>query len=146
MTDRRRQRFQPRDRARGQSLVEFAVGATIFLVLLMAVIDGGRAVYQLNGVSEAAREIARVTSVHPGTVLGTSSETTAVITVQSRLVPALTVQSYSCVDIAGATVTGTCHAGNWVRVSVTSQFTPITPVLSLLGTMNLTSAASAKIE
>jgi Flp pilus assembly protein TadG len=132
--------------SRGQSLVEFALGATIFLVLLMAVIDGGRAIYQLNGVSEAAREIARVTSVHPGTVLGTSSETSTSVTVQSRLVPALTVLSYSCVDLAGAAVTGTCHAGNWVRVAVRSRFTPITPVLSFLGTMDLLSTASAKIE
>jgi Flp pilus assembly protein TadG len=132
--------------AAGQSLVEFALAVMIFLVLLMAVIDGGRAVYQLNGASEAARELARATSVHPGSVLGSSAETAAVLSVQTRLVPGLTVLSYTCVDIEGATVTTTCHSGNWVRIAVRSRFTPVTPVLSLLGAIDLHSTASARIE
>jgi Flp pilus assembly protein TadG len=118
----------------------------LFLVLLMAIVDGGRAVYQLNGASEAARELARATSVHPGTVLGASSETAAALSVQTRLVPGLTVLGYTCVDLEGATVTGTCHSGNWVRVTVRSRFTPVTPVLSMLGTIDLESTASARIE
>ena len=39
----------------------------IFLLLLFGVVDLGRGIYQFNGVSQAAREIARVTSVHRGT-------------------------------------------------------------------------------
>jgi hypothetical protein len=135
-----------RDGQAGQSIVEFALGVTIFLVLLMAVVDGGRAIYQLNGVSEAARELARTTSVHPGGTLGSSTETADTLTAQSRLVPALTVLSYACIDIAGATVTGDCQPGDWVRVSVRSRFTPVMPVLSMFGSLDLVSSSSAKIE
>jgi hypothetical protein len=131
---------------RGQSVVEFALGVTIFLVLLMAVVDGGRAIYQLNGVSEAAREIARTTSVHPGGTLGSSTETAATVGVQGKLVPALTVLSYSCIDIEGATVSGACQPGDWVRVSVRSRFTPVMPVLSMFGSVDLVSSSSARIE
>ena len=138
--------FGRREGERGQSIVEFALGVTIFLVLLMAVVDGGRAIYQLNGVSEAAREIARTTSVHPGGTLGSSTETAATVGVQGRLVPALTVLSYTCIDIEGASVTGDCQPGDWVRVSVRSRFTPVMPVLSMFGSVDLVSSSSAKIE
>ena len=68
-----------RDRQRGQALVEFSLTIIIFLVLMMGVVDFGRAIYQYNGVSQAAREIARTTAVHPGsdftTDAGRSAET-----------------------------------------------------------------------
>ncbi len=54
----------------GQGLVEFAIVIPVFLVILMGVVDLGRGIYMYNGVAEAAREIARVTSVHPGSTLG----------------------------------------------------------------------------
>ena len=56
-----------RQRSRGQALVEFALALPIFLMLMLAVFDLGRAIYMYNGVAEAARELARVTSVYPGT-------------------------------------------------------------------------------
>ena len=73
--------------ARGQALVEFSLTIVIFLVLLMAIVDLGRGIYQFNGVSEAAREIARVTSVHQGTGLGNSPETINVVKAQKKLDP-----------------------------------------------------------
>ena len=63
----------------GQSLVEFSLAITIFLVLVMGTVDLGRAVYQFNGVSQAARELARVASVHPGGTLGSSSESSSTL-------------------------------------------------------------------
>lgn len=136
----------PRSRSRGQSLVEFSLGITIFLALLIGTIDMGRAVYQYNAVGQAAREIARVTSVHPGATLGGSPETAGVVATQARLVPALTVNSYGCVDLAGTAVTGDCQPGNWVRVTVTSRFDAALPLLAALGSIDLTSTSSAEIE
>ena len=130
----------------GQSLVEFAIGIVLFLLMLIGIVDLGRAVYQLSGVSQAAREIARTTSVHPGTTLGNSPETAATFAVQSRLVPGLSVSSYACVDIGGADVTGTCKPGNWVRVTVVSRFVPSLPLLNLVGPIDLASSGSAEIE
>ena len=48
-----------------------AFALIIFLLLLFGVVDLGRGIYQFNGVSQAAREIARVTSVHRGLELPT---------------------------------------------------------------------------
>jgi Flp pilus assembly protein TadG len=47
----------------GQSLVEFALLLPLFVLLLFAVLDGGRLIYLNSVVSQAAREAARVAAV-----------------------------------------------------------------------------------
>jgi len=54
---------------RGQSLVEFALVAPVLLVILLGVVDLGRAIYYYNTLSNLAREGARA-----GIVLQTSDE------------------------------------------------------------------------
>lgn len=49
---------------RGQSLVEFALVFPIAILLLMAVFDVGRAVFAYNGLTNAAREGARLAAVN----------------------------------------------------------------------------------
>jgi TadE-like protein len=136
-------------RARGdaaQTIAEFAIGVVLFMVILLGIVDFGRAVYQLSGVSQAAREIARTTSVHPGTTLGNSAETATTVAVQRRLVPGLTVSGFACVDIGGSPIAGVCKPGNWVRVTAVSRFDPAMPLLALLGPIDLASSGSAEIE
>jgi Flp pilus assembly protein TadG len=53
----------PRRSRGGQALVEFALVLPVFLVMLFAVIDGGRFVYMNSVLSSGAREGARVGSV-----------------------------------------------------------------------------------
>jgi Flp pilus assembly protein TadG len=130
----------------GQTIAEFAIGIVVFLMILLGIADFGRAVYQLSAVSQAAREIARTTSVHPGVTLGDSAETATTIAVQRRLVPGLTVSGYACVDISGAAITNPCQPGNWVRVTVVSRFDPSLPLLTLVGPIDLASSGSAEIE
>jgi len=130
----------------GQALVEFSLAIIVFLVLLMGIVDVGRGVYAYNGVAQAAREIARVASVHPGSTLGSSTEITNVIATQQRLVPGLTAPAFTCVDIAGSAVTDTCRRGDWVRVQISAPWTPATPLLGLTGTWNLASTTTMKIE
>lgn len=130
----------------GQTLAEFAIGIVVFLMILLGIVDFGRAVYQLSGASQAAREIARTTSVHPGVTLGDSAETATTVAVQRRLVPGLTVSGYACVDISGTAITGPCKPGNWVRVTVVSRFDPSLPLLTLAGPFDLASSGSAEIE
>ncbi len=48
-----------RRQTRAQSMVEFAILAPIFFLLLLGTIDLGRAVYVYNSISDAAREGAR---------------------------------------------------------------------------------------
>jgi hypothetical protein len=126
--------------------VEFALGIVIFMTVLIALVDLARAAFLFNGVSDAAREIARVTSVHPGSTLGNSSETTAAISHERALVPGLSVTGYACIDIAGADVTDACSPGDWVKVSVRTSFTPILPVLAAFGPITFNTASSAKIQ
>lgn len=130
----------------GQTLAEFAIGIVVFMMLLLGIVDFGRAVYQLSAVSQAAREIARTTSVHPGSPLGGSAETASTIAVQRRLVPGLTVSGYACVDIGGTAISGACKPGNWVRVTVVSRFDPAMPLLTMVGPIDLASSGSAEIE
>jgi hypothetical protein len=134
-------------RTRGQALVEFALAIPVFLVLLMGIIDLGRGIYMYNGVSQAAREIARVTSVHPGSPLGDSTETAEVIATQQGLIPGFEdPPEFDCVDIDGSTISTPCVPGMQVRVKVIAEFTPITPLLGLSGTWDLQSTSSVSIQ
>lgn len=55
-----------RRRSRGQALVEFSLVLPVFLVMLMGVIDVGRAIWAQNSLAAAAREGARFAIVHGG--------------------------------------------------------------------------------
>ena len=134
-------------RQRGQALVEFSLSIVIFLVLMMAIVDLGRGIYMFNGVSQAAREIARVASVHPGTTFG-GPELTAVINTQKKLIPNLGNPSYSCVSIdgsAGLNGDGECPRGAQVTVSIVAPYAPVTPLMSLTGTWNMQSTSSVRM-
>ena len=140
------------DGGRGQTLAEFALALPIFLFILMAVFDFGRAIYMYNGVSQASRELARATSVHrcagsPCT-LGSSAESQAVLATQKSLIPNLQNPTYSCVDIDGSAINSatTCLPGNQVRVRIVARYSPITPLLGLAGTWDLQSTSSVSIQ
>ena len=129
----------------GQALVEFSLAIMVFLVLIMAVFDFGRAVYEYNGVSQSAREIARVTSVHPGATLGASPETANVISVQQSLIPGLQMAQITCVDIAGSPV-ATCVPGKFVKVVARAPWTAVTPLLSFFGSFTFQSTSIVEIQ
>lgn len=118
----------------------------------MGVFDLGRGIYMYNGVSEAAREIARVTSVHPCAgnpcTLGNTTQTAAVVATQKVLIPNLGSPTFSCVDIDGsATHTSTtCLAGDQVKVVIIAPYSPVTPLLGLIGTLNMQSTSAVSIQ
>lgn len=136
-----------RARERGQALVEFSLAIVIFLVLMMAIVDLGRGIYMFNGVSEAAREIARVASVHPGTTFG-GAELTAVVNTQKGLIPNLGNPTYACVSIDGGPgldSDGVCPRGAQVTVTIVAPYKPVTPLMSLTGTWNMQSTSSQRM-
>lgn len=135
-----------RQRGRGQALVEFALALPIFLMLMMAVFDLGRAIYMYNGVSQAAREIARVTSVYRGDPLGSSSQTATVLATQQGLIPNLGTPTFTCVDIDGSSITTKCKAGEQVKVVIFAPYSPVTPGLSLVGTLALQASSTVSIQ
>jgi Flp pilus assembly protein TadG len=132
---------------RGQALVEFSLAIIVFLLLMMAVFDFGRAIYQYNGVAQAAREIARVTAAHSGsdftTTAGQSAETKAVIKTQKGMIPNLQDPTIKCLDIDGTEITSACVPGKWINVKIVAPYTPITPLLGLTGTWDLFSSSTS---
>lgn len=127
------------DHPRGQALVEFAISITVFLLLLMAIFDFGRGIYMYNGMSQAAREVARSAAVNPG---GTSwsPEAQATIATQRALVPGLTFLTPKCVvstqanDSAGTPLP--CAPNEYLVVTAQATYTPVS-LLGFLGTINL---------
>lgn len=61
---RRPTRLGPRQRTRGQALTEFAIVFPVFILILVAILDAGRAVFVYNGLTNAAREGARLAIVN----------------------------------------------------------------------------------
>jgi Flp pilus assembly protein TadG len=141
-------------RERGQSLVEFSMVIIVFLVILMGIVDFGMAIYKYNGVSQAAREIARVTSVHPCATAGaltcspgSSAETAQVINTQKNLIPGLQVTTpFPCVDESGTPSSPCDFSKDSVQVVVTAPYRPITPLLGLTGTWTMEGSSSAQIQ
>lgn len=150
----RRPHSRPRRRLAGQALVEFSLVLIPFLLLLLGLVDLGRGIYTNNVVAEAAREIARVTSVHPCTnspCTVYSAESTATIGTQKGMVPGLTDSGIvvDCVDMTDAAVTVpsgmACPAGKFVRAKVTVPFQVLTPLLGLGGTFTLSSTSHVQV-
>lgn len=59
-----RQTKKARCSERGSTLVEFAIGATLFLTVMFGVIEFGRALWVHNALSDAARRGTRYAVVH----------------------------------------------------------------------------------
>lgn len=146
-------RTAPRDR--GQALVEFSIVLIPFLFLLMGVIDLGRGIYINNGISQAAREIARATATHPCTgspcTLGNSAETAAATNTQKKLVPGLADPSASivltCTDVSDVAQSSTrCGPGLFVRVQIRVPFSVLTPLLSMVAPTTLSTTTHVEIH
>jgi hypothetical protein len=135
-----------RPRSAGQSLVEFALILPIFVLLMLAVFDFGRGIYTYNGLSEAAREIARTAIVDSNVVLGAGARTQRTIDVQKSLVPGLRVVSFECLNYDGtpSTLTQCSPSGNLIKVTVASTYVPVA-LLGLGGPIELVSASSLQI-
>jgi Flp pilus assembly protein TadG len=56
-----------RRQERGATLLEFAIGATVFLTVMFGVIEFGRCLWTHNALSDAARRGARYAVNHPST-------------------------------------------------------------------------------
>jgi Flp pilus assembly protein TadG len=143
-----------RPKARGQALVEFSIALIPFLFLLMGAVDLGRGIYVNNAVAQAAREIARVTVVHPCTgspCTSYSPETQAVIDTQMTLVPGMTASSVVvvCTDIAdtvlAAQADGSCPANSFYRATVTVPFSVLTPLLPVPKDFTLSAISHVEI-
>ena len=130
-------------RERGNALVEFTLVLIPFIFLLLGMVDLGRGIYTYNAVSQAAREMARAMSSHDVCCdQGTSLEARDVREAQKAAIPGLADEDIviACVDVNDAP-TGTCMQGDYVRVTVTVDFSLITPLFGAVGPIPITSTS-----
>jgi hypothetical protein len=138
-----------RRRGRGQALVEFAIVAPIFFLLLFSIIEFGRYVYTVQVLNNAAREGARYAIVHGAQSLsptgplpgGATSPDPTGDAVRAKVrafavgVPAtnITFPNTGCVN--GET-SGPCWQpdngrGSTIEVTVQASFTTLIPLVPL---------------
>jgi Flp pilus assembly protein TadG len=123
----------------GQTLVEWALVLPVLLLLIMGVLDLGRAVYYNSVLYSAAREGARYGIVHPCDYSAIESAVyqRAVATPISNIVITFDPAQPSC--------NGTTKADpdTTIAISVTSNFVPATP---FVGAITLNGSSTMKLE
>lgn len=119
-------------RARGQTLVEFALVVPIFLLIVLGLFDVGRAVFNYNTVANAAREGARV----------------AIVNQDADAVRAATKKAGTGLSLTDADVTlDSCgQQGCPFSVTVTFDYQPATPLIGEIFNPTLTSTAVMPVE
>jgi len=103
------------NKERGASLVEFAIAATVFLTVVFAVVEFGRALWVHNALSDAARRGARYAVLHKATdiedvkkivVYGDLTETTPLL---DNLTTGNVDVVYNGFNLDGGTVSVSVH-------------------------------------
>lgn len=140
------------DRASGQGLVEFALVLPIALLIILALFDLGRAVFVYNGLTNAAREgarlavvnqdkddiIDRVTAMTIGTGLSNAGDPDDVVSFYRQLPNDDPTANDEC-----TTVTVGCVA----VVVARSEWSAITPIIgSIVGPISLEARSELAVE
>jgi len=116
---------------RGQALVEFALVLPIFLLVMVALFDLGRAVFAYNTLTNAAREGARIAIVnqYKPTIVARAKAQTAIVELND---PSVQVDFYQ-VNADGTPNTSSQCAlvavGCLAVVSFEATYQPITPLI-----------------
>ncbi len=116
---------------RGQALVEFALVLPIFLLLLVAIFDLGRAVFAYNTLTNAAREGARIAIVnqYKPSIIARAKQQTAIVELND---PSVQVDFWQ-VNADGTPDTSAQCAfvavGCLAVVSFEATYQPITPLI-----------------
>lgn len=149
----RRTRRDRRGRSRGQGLVEFAIVLPVIMLVIMGLLDLGRAIYTYNTLAQASRQAARVAIV---------DQTSDVITDQAIDSAATLGLAASNVDVCfktedtSATDCSTSDddcpqadrvIGCLAVVKTHVSYAPFTPVVALLfSTIDVSSTSIEPIE
>jgi Flp pilus assembly protein TadG len=134
---------RPSGRSRGQALVEFALILPIFVLLLVGILDFGRAVFAFNTLNNAAREGGRVAIVDQ--TAAHITEHAAARTAFLDVPPSDVTVDYR--DPGSSNTAGSCAGGPGDKaivgclavVRITYDYNAATPILSqLIGTIPIT--------
>jgi hypothetical protein len=121
-------------RARGQALVEFALVIPLFLLLMVALFDMGRAVFAYNTLTNAAREGARMAIVNQDkpTIIKRAKSQTAIVELND---PSVSVAFYQMAADGTPDYSDPCNlvaVGCLAIVSFEATYVPITPLIGNL--------------
>ena len=137
---------------RGQALVEFALVFPIAIILLMAVFDVGRAVFAYNGLTNAAREGARLAIVNQDEALIEQriEEMTFVTGVSNAGDPNLVRFHKEGPNLTTPTSNPVCSTmamGCIAIVTVETDWSAITPIIGqIIGPMTFTARSELPVE
>ena len=132
MSLRRRTRTASSRRTRGQALVEFALVIPLFLLMLVALFDLGRAVFAYNTLTNAAREGARLAIVNQDTnsIIDRAKEQSRIVELDT---PNVEVHFWQEADNGTPDTSDPCNlvATNCLAVvRFEATYRPITPFIS----------------
>ena len=131
----------------GQGLAEFALVLPVLLLVMMGILDFGRAVFAYNSLSNAARDGARVAIVDQ-TISGgipAGAQEAANQATGLGLNPAADVTvTYT---VPGASTAACVAIGCEATVEARYRFTAITPIIgNIVGPINLAATTTMTIE
>ena len=123
--------FHGKQAQRGQALVEFALVIPIFLLLLVAIFDLGRAVFAYNTLTNAAREGARLAIVNQdeASIIQHAKNASAIVELN---VPNVDVDFWQTNNDGTPDLTTPCDLvanGCMAVVSFEATYQPITPII-----------------
>ncbi len=154
----------PAHRRAGQALVEFAVVIPVLVLIMVAIFDIGRAVFDYNTIANAARQGARVATVNqiltspdcvedrpivdPSNPHWSIKECAAEAATTLDVTSANVAVAYSAPPGTALVCTSTqLEVGCVVSVTVTYTYTPITPVVGqILGPIQMSSTSQQLID
>jgi Flp pilus assembly protein TadG len=136
---------------RGQSLVEFALILPLFLLLFMAVMDFGTAVFTYNSLTNAAREGVRLAVVNQdsASVIQRAKNQVSIAEINA---PNVTINFYQEADDGTPDTSSTCSpvaVGCLAVVTFESTYRPITPIIGRILFQNgvtLTASSVLSVE
>ena len=137
-----------RRRVYGQALVEFALLSPVLVMMVLGVIDLGRAFYTYEALANAAREGARYCALHAQDQYATNPATGTTDRVINEVSGTVTVTS-SQVSTSPACTKAATTSGDPVTVTVWATFTPVTPLIGGFfpgGIITLTASATMMVQ
>jgi Flp pilus assembly protein TadG len=122
----------------GQSMVEFALAALVFFIVIFGIIDFGRAAYEYNIIASSAREGARMAIIQSRS---NTDVTNRVVSSSANLLSA------GNVTISGTRTCSALPCGT-VTVAVTRTYTPATPLIATIvgNSLVLTASSTMVVE
>lgn len=136
----------------GQSVVEFALLLPLFMLMLVIAIDFGRVFFSYVAINNAAREAAAYAATNPTDQVGMLQRAQQETNTQGQVGEGSLSVAATCHDptggaIACADAAGGNGTGNTITVTVSEQFTFITPMIgnAFGGALQMTTSSTTSV-